>query len=170
MATDYEKYYRENKHGLGEPTKEFVAFFSALKQKGLEILDVGCGQGRDALFIARLGHSVTAIDRSPSGIRDLQVDAKSEGLAITCEVADIRQYDWQDTFDVIVIDRTLHMLNFNERTAILDELLRVTKSGSHVLIADEKSNIPAFKKVFAESAWEWKSTLERRGFFFVQRK
>ena len=169
MATDYEKYYRDNRHGLGDPTKEFVVFFDTLKQECMEILDVGCGQGRDALFIARLGHSVTAIDQSPSGIRDLQMDAKTEGLAIKCEVVDVRQYVWQDTFDVIVIDRTLHMLTVDERTTVLHDLLRATKSGLHILIADEKSNISAFKKVFAESAWDWKSTFERRGFLFVQR-
>jgi len=57
MAFDYEKYYRENRHGLGEPTKEFVAFFDDFDRDGASVLDVGCGQGRDALFIARKGLS-----------------------------------------------------------------------------------------------------------------
>lgn len=89
MATDYEKFYRENRHGLGEPTKEFVDFFKEYDQASANVLDIGCGQGRDALFIARLGHIVTAIDLSPTGICDLQKEAELEGLAIVAEVCDI---------------------------------------------------------------------------------
>ena len=66
-------------------------FFKNYEQETVSVLDVGCGQGRDALFIARLGHVVTAIDLSPSGISDLQRDAAAEGLAIFAEVADNRE-------------------------------------------------------------------------------
>jgi len=69
MATDYEKFYQENKQGLGKPTKEFVSFFDGYTKAPARVLDVGCGQGRDALFIARKGHQVVAIDHSPTGTR-----------------------------------------------------------------------------------------------------
>lgn len=169
MATDYEKYYRENRHGLGKPTKEFVTFFDQFDRNDAAVLDVGCGQGRDALFIARLGHEVTAIDLSPSGIRDLQNDARAEGLSIVAEVVDIRDYNSKSKFDVIIIDRTLHMLTADERTTVLRTLLGFTKKGSHLLIADEKSNMPSFKAVFDNSEWSWTPTLERRGFYFAIR-
>jgi len=169
MATDYEKFYRENRHGLGEPTSEFVMFFNKSVKEQSEVLDVGCGQGRDALFIARLGHSVTAIDLSPSGISDLQSDADEEGLAILAEVADVREYKPRKRFGIIVVDRTLHMLNEGERSAVLGNLLELSKPGTHILIADERSNLPSFKAVLNASQWDWKMTLERRGFLFVQR-
>ena len=169
MATDYELFYRENRHGLGEPTKEFVRFFDEYDQVGVKALDVGCGQGRNALFIARLGHSVTAFDISTSGIGDLRNDAAAEGLAIEAEVADIRDYRSRRRFDVILIDRTLHMLNSEEREAVLQNLLGLSKRGAYILIADERSNIPAFKVVLEASQWKWLTTLERRGFLFVRR-
>lgn len=169
MAFDYEKYYRENKHGLGEPTKEFVTFFDDFNREGAEVLDVGCGQGRDALFIARKGHSVIAIDSSPSGIRDLQKDADAEGLSITTHVVDIREFKSRNRFDIILIDRTLHMLSTGEGVAVLGNLLNLSRSGSHVLIADEKSNLPAFKSVVEASNWKWATTLNRRGFLFIHR-
>jgi len=169
MATDYEEFYRANRHGLGEPTSEFMMFFRNLEQKTASVLDVGCGQGRDALFIARLGHVVTAIDLSPSGISDLQNDAAAEGLAIFAEVADIREYTSRKRFDVIVIDRTLHMLALDERLAALGKLLGLSKHGTYVLIADERSNLPEFKSILYASQWNWRMTLERRGFLFCQR-
>lgn len=169
MPTDYEEFYRENQHGLGEATSEFVMFFNKYVQERSEVLDVGCGQGRDALFIARLGHFVTAIDLSPSGISDLKRDAATEGLAILAEVADIREYKSRKHFDVIVIDRTLHMLASDERSAVLGNLLELSKHGTHVLIADERSNLPAFRAVLEASQWKWTTSLERRGFLFAQR-
>lgn len=170
MATDYEKYYQNNPHGLGEPTKEFVRFFEECRDQSLDVLDVGCGQGRDALFIARLGHHVTAVDLSPTGIRDLLSDASSEGLSVTGVVADIRGYVCSGHFDVIVIDRTLHMLTSEERVKVLRDLFGVTKPGTHVLIADERSNIPAFIEVFTDSQWDWGTVLKSKGYLFKVRR
>ncbi len=169
MATDYEQFYRKNRHGLGEPTKEFVAFFNTINQAELKVLDVGCGQGRDALFIARQNHSVFAIDLSPSGISDLQKDAVAEGLAIETEVADIRDFKSRHQFDIILLDRTLHMLATGDRVAVLRKLFALSKRGTYVLIADERSNIPAFKIELKTSKWKWTITLERRGFLFAHR-
>ena len=169
MAFDYEEYYRENRHGLGEPTKEFVEFFDAFDREGVKVLDVGCGQGRDALFIARKGHSVVAIDQSPSGIRDLQKDADAEGLRITTQVVDIREFKSRSRFDIILIDRTLHMLSTDDRVSVLGNLLKLSKPGGHVLIADERSNLPAFKLVIEASSWKWATMLNRRGFLFIHR-
>lgn len=169
MATDYEKFYQNNPHGLGKPTKEFVEFFSTYPKSKAKILDIGSGQGRDALFIARLGHSVTAIDLSPSGIADLQENADAENLNISTEVADICLYEIQQDFDVIVVDRTLHMLDPKDRIAVLHKLLTSSKKDTHILIADERSNLPSFKDALTESTWDWVFTLERKGFLFVQR-
>jgi cyclopropane fatty-acyl-phospholipid synthase-like methyltransferase len=52
-------------------------------------LDVGCGQGRDALFIAIKGHRVVGMDISANGIRDLKDVASRENLPIEGIVADI---------------------------------------------------------------------------------
>ena len=75
-----------------------------------------------------------------------------------------------EIFDVIVIGRTLHMLATDEREAVLAKLLEFSKRDGFVLIADEKSNIPAFKAVLLSSRWKWSAKLERRGYLFVQRQ
>ncbi len=168
MTTDYEKFYAENRHGLGGPTKEFVTFFKNCDRTALNVLDVGCGQGRDALFIARQGHNVTAIDISQSGIRDLQKDAQAENLSVQAIAADIRSFEFIGPFDVIVVDRTLHMLEFEDRKVVLEKLLSASKSGTRILIADERSNLPIFKSVLDNSEWNWVPTIERRGFLFIE--
>jgi len=117
-----------------------------------------------------MGHQVHAIDLSPSGIGDLQKDATSEGLAIDAEVVDIRDFKTRRRFDVIVIDRTLHMLAPDDRKVVLQKLLGYSKRNAFILIADERSNIPAYKAALQSSRWKWSTTLERRGFLFAQRE
>jgi len=169
MPTDYEKVYREARKALGEPTKEFVSFFETLAGSRLRVLDVGCGQGRDALFIARLGHSVVGIDLSPAGIRDLLADAKAEDLDVQAYVDDIRSFEPAGMYDVLLIDRTLHMLDASERSVVLARYLGRVEAGGYVLIADERSNIPAFEAVLVADCRDWRTVLRRRGYLFAQR-
>ena len=68
-----------------------------------------------------------------------------------------------------MIDRTLHMLGAKDREKVLRKHLELSKPGTHVLIADERSNMPAFKATPKASRWNWTKSLERRGFLFVHR-
>jgi 2-polyprenyl-3-methyl-5-hydroxy-6-metoxy-1,4-benzoquinol methylase len=167
MATDYEQFYRDNPNALGEPTREFVDFFEAYDQSNAKVLDVGCGQGRDALFIARMGHTVHGVDISPTGVADLLASAQREQLGVTADVADIRDYSWPGTFDVILIDRTLHKLRADNRNAVLTSILATATTGTHVLIADERSNISGFQEILSLDALNWTVTMHNRGYLFA---
>ena len=90
MAYDYDKLYRETPHALGAANAHIAAFFETIDTP-VRVLDIGCGQGRDALPIARRGHRVVGVDISPAGIDDLIAAAAADGLDVTGYVADIRQ-------------------------------------------------------------------------------
>ena len=170
MPTDYERVYRESRHALGTPASAFAEFFRSLDEPALRVLDVGCGQGRDALFVARLGHHVVGIDKSVTGIRDLLADAAAEDLQVDGYVADIRAFEPDGLFDVLLIDRTLHMLDPDERPRVLRRLLESVASGGYVLIADERSNIPAFEEILDADRRSWHPELRRRGYLFVSNR
>ena len=55
MSYDYDALYARTPDALGAPTRAFVDFFDGYDRPNVRVLDIGCGQGRDALFIARLG-------------------------------------------------------------------------------------------------------------------
>lgn len=169
MAYDYDKLYGETPNALGEPAAVFVAFFDGFKQENARVLDVGCGQGRDALYIARQGHRVVGVDISRNGIRDLISSANQEKLAVEGVVADISAYTPEGQFDVILIDRTLHMLPRAPRLAALALLLDHVDVGGWVLIADEASNIGDFADVISNHRFDWKHEYAKRGHLFVRR-
>lgn len=169
MTYNYDKLYGETPNALGQPTAIFVDFFEQLGPEHRRVLDIGCGQGRDALFIARLGHSVVGVDMSQNGIRDLHACAARESLPIEGIVADITSYQPNGLFDVILIDRTLHMLARDERCSVLGKLLDHVDGHGWLLIADEASNIGDFKAVVAAHGAAWRIAVQKRGYLFAQR-
>lgn len=168
MAYDYDKLYRETPNALGSPTQIFVDFFRTYPNAQAQVLDVGCGQGRDALFIARLGHHVVGVDMAANGIRDMAKVASAEGLNIDGIVADITRYHPAQNFDVILIDRTLHMLETEPRQVVLGRLLNHITPGGHVLIADEKANMAGFRKTIKNHPSSWDETYAKGGYLFLQ--
>ena len=62
----YDDYYK-TENLFGEPYKELVAFFKKYPLKG-KLLDIGCGQGRNAIPLAKIGYQVTEIDIAKFGI------------------------------------------------------------------------------------------------------
>lgn len=80
--TDYETLYAEQDAVCGAPFAEFVRFFDDLTPVR-SVLDLGCGQGRDALVAGRRGHRVLGVDLSASGVRQMVQTADSEGLLVT---------------------------------------------------------------------------------------
>jgi len=169
MAYDYDKLYGETPDALGKPSSMFVDFFDQLDQQNVRVLDVGCGQGRDALFIARRGHRVVGVDISVNGISELKDVARLENLPVEGVVADIAIYEPDGLFDVILIDRTLHMLALTTRLAVLEVFLDHVIEGGWLLIADEASNIKEFENAISGHEANWKAEHTRRGYLFLRR-
>jgi 2-polyprenyl-3-methyl-5-hydroxy-6-metoxy-1,4-benzoquinol methylase len=168
MAYNYDKLYAEQPNALGAPTAAFVAFFETFNQQGARVLDVGCGQGRDALFIGRIGHRVVGVDIAAHGVRDMLAAAEAENLNITGDVADITTYSPSGMFDVVLIDRTLHMLPQNAQRDVLTKLIGHIKPTGWLLIADEASNMQAFRDVLTASDQTWTICKDGKGYLFAK--
>ena len=79
---NYENEYQNSRNVCGEPFQEIIEFFENYVDKCATVTDLGCGQGRDALFVARKGHSVLGVDKAQTGIEQILEEAKSEKLAV----------------------------------------------------------------------------------------
>ena len=93
-----------------EPGKLLKEFIAALP-KG-KALDIACGEGRNAIFLAKNGYDVDAVDISAVAIKNGDKTAEKEGVRVNFIHADMEQYKIQaETYDLIVnynyLQRTL---------------------------------------------------------------
>ena len=109
MPVKYDEYYSAQDHALGPAFEDVIAFFQNL-EAGQTVLGVGVGQGRDAIPLAQMEHRVIGIDLSSIGIEQLKSAAASQNLNIDAEVADLCTYSPTERLDIILFDRTLHMI------------------------------------------------------------
>lgn len=79
-----------------------VPFYTALAQDtGGPVLDIACGTGRVSIPIARLGFTVTGLDRVPGMLE--QARRKSAGLPVRWVEGDGRAFDFGDQFRLIFL-------------------------------------------------------------------
>lgn len=106
MKVEYDKYY-QTENLFGEPYPELIDFYSKIEDKG-KLLDLGCGQGRDAIALSKLGFEVIGIDNSKVGIEQLNEIAKTENLPLQGVVTDIYEYSNYEEFDHVLLDSMFH--------------------------------------------------------------
>jgi SAM-dependent methyltransferase len=76
---------------LQQPTALLVD--SVKDRRPGKALDIGMGQGRNAIFLARLGWDVTGFDPSDEGVRQAQAQARKLGVRIHAVVAREEEFD-----------------------------------------------------------------------------
>jgi len=69
---------------------------------GRKALDIACGEGRNSIFLARAGFSVTGLDISAEGIAKAEKWAAAERLAITFCCMDLEHCRFAGTYDLII--------------------------------------------------------------------
>jgi SAM-dependent methyltransferase len=98
---------------------------------GKRVLEIGCGRGAFALWLAGQGAHVTAADFSPAA-----VDAAARLVGDSCDlaVADVQRIPYPDgAFDVVVSLETLE--HVPDPLLGLRELIRVTKPGGRLVVS-----------------------------------
>lgn len=132
MTVTYDKYY-QTENLFGEPYPELMDFFSKYPKNG-KILDLGCGQGRDSIPLARLGFDVIGIDNSRVGIEQMNQIAKAEKLNLKGKVADIFEFDNFTKFDFVILDSMFHFIK-KDRKKETDFVINIlSKINIHCLL------------------------------------
>ncbi|HXV37926.1 MAG TPA: class I SAM-dependent methyltransferase [Myxococcota bacterium] len=170
-VTDYEKLYQRDPKVCGDPFPEFVEFFERYCGSQLSVLDLGCGQGRDSLMVARKGHRVVGVDQSRTGVEQMCQAASREGIPVIGVVADLLGYLPDKLFNVVILDRTLHMFRgLADRMRVLAMSADCVAPNGHLLIADEPSNKQHFDAFFTSRGDSWHVHVSNKNFTFAQRQ
>jgi SAM-dependent methyltransferase len=84
MPDDFDASYRQTTHVYGAAPDPLLTAHQQQIAMGRPVLDLGSGQGRHALSLARVGHEVHALDPSAVAVAILSELATQEGLPIRC--------------------------------------------------------------------------------------
>lgn len=68
-----------------------------------EVLALGAGEGRNTVYLARQGHTVTAVDYSAKGLRKTRRLAEEEGVHLDTIQADVRDWAPDRQWDAVVV-------------------------------------------------------------------
>jgi len=101
--------YRESGFAYGTEPNDFLASSAGLLHPGSRILCLAEGEGRNAVYLASLGHLVTAVDSSPVGLEKALLLAKERGVSIDTVEADLETYVVQPGFFQAVVSIFCHL-------------------------------------------------------------
>ena len=136
MAGSFEEMYAGTPPwDIGRPQKEFVRLEEAGEIVG-RVLDVGCGTGENALYLAARGHEMWGVDAAPTAIAKASAKAKGRDIAATFRVHDaLALKKLGKTFDTVIDSGLFHTFTDEQRPTYAKSLASVLpKKGRYLMM------------------------------------
>lgn len=134
IREQYDSLYTVQHNVFGEGKSEAVVERLGNYLAGGMVLDVGGGEGRNALYLAERGFAVSVMDISAVGVARLDAAAKEQGLNISTRVCDVATEPFERSYDAIIITFVLHHINEADAQALIQKAQRHTTTGGvHVI-------------------------------------
>lgn len=136
QITIYEEEYKTQEYYWGiVPSKMCLRVLDLLPPSThLKLLDIGCGEGKDAVFFARNGYDVTAFDVSDAGLEKTKRLAENVGVRVKVFKADILDFRLDTGFDILFSSGVFHYIKPQLRKEILSNYKQFTNpNGLHAL-------------------------------------
>lgn len=125
-------------HG-GKPSSapELAGFLAGLPELPSTALDLGCGTGGDAVYLAGLGIDTTGLDFSPAALELAKQRAGERGVTVTWIEGDVLDLPIADaSIDLVTDHGWLHHVRAEDQPSYAREVARVLTPGGLLLIRE----------------------------------
>lgn len=121
------------KYGLNPAHSEVVSACQVVEPG--DVLDMGCSNGRNALYLGQRGFTVTAVDVNSAALGQLESIISQEGIeSITPRLYDISDASLDADYDFITCTVTLMFIDPSRVDAVLTDMQQRTRTGGYNLI------------------------------------
>ena len=121
---------------IGRPQPAFVELVRAGELNTGGVLDVGCGTGENALYLAEKGFSVVGVDLATRAIDEAKAKATERKVKVDFRLSNALSLDFESRYFDNTIDSGLfHTFSDNERLVFAREIARVlTTNGRYFML------------------------------------
>ncbi len=123
---------------IGHPADELQRVVASGQIHACRALDLCCGSGNDAIYLARQGFDVTAIDVAPTALRQAQEKARRAGVSVHWLLADVLAPPPLAPFDFLYDRGCYHVVRDQNLTAYLETLRLLSHPGTEFLLLASK--------------------------------
>lgn len=130
----WDERYSAESYVFGTEPAAFLRARANLLEPGQTALAVADGEGRNSVFLAEKGLSVTAMDASSVGIEKAKRLATERGVTIDFQLADIHDWTWTPEAYDLVVAVFIQFLSPAERPAIFRGMAQTLRPGGRLLL------------------------------------
>ncbi len=131
QQSSYDERYAAQEYHWGTKPSAICARVLQLMppESPLSLLDIGCGEGRNAVYFASKGYKVTAFDLSAAGVAKTERLAKTAGAPVTTFQADMNGYRLEQDFDILFSTGAFHLIPRRLRQELFNHYKQHTDVG-----------------------------------------
>jgi SAM-dependent methyltransferase len=119
---------------IGRPADELQKLVNGGTIRKCRAVDLGCGSGTDAIFLASKGFDVTGIDISPTALGQAEKKSREAGVKVRWVLADVTAPPNLGPFDFIYDRGCYHNVRDQNLEAYIETLRRFSHDGTKLLV------------------------------------
>lgn len=170
-AKDYREIHTKNIQAFSDKDSSYFGEYKVCTicqevkyKKAVKILDLGCGDGLNAVFFDKYfpGMQYYGVDISKESIRQAEQTIQNGNVFFSVYDGKTIPFD-ENRFDIILIACVLHHVPYNEHCGLLKECRRVLKKKGYLYIFEHNPFNPVTRKIVNTCPFDQDAVLVRAG-------
>lgn len=139
-----ETYQKDDVNTFSVQPNRTIKEFEHMLKKQSNILEAGCGEGQNVLYLAKQGYcNIDAFDISEAGISKLRRLCEISGVDINAFVHDLTTYNFDKKYDLIMSFATLCFVEKNDWKQFINKAKENTNVGGIHIMHIFTDTVPA---------------------------
>jgi tellurite methyltransferase len=130
----YDDFYKNNANVFGREPERILVQHSHLISEELPVLDIGAGQGRNSVYLSKMGYNVEAIDTSFVSIQFLEKIKEKEKLNFKVFHSDFKDYIGKTSYYAVLVFGLIQILDWKEIDFLKRKLSGLLREGGLLFI------------------------------------